>query len=205
MKKILVNTSLLIIFSILTIASIAQADKSGEWSQKKAKKWFKKQEWLYNMKLKPHESINQQELARQYQLNKKYWDEAFSFLKGHDLRTLPVGKYIVDTNNVTVAVTDEPSRDFEKTNWESHRKFIDIQCLIKGREKMGVSPVADATVTNPYNEAKDVANYTATGKYYVAEGGTYFIFFPSDAHRPNISPGEKAPIKKVVVKVRAAE
>ena len=174
-------------------------------TKSKAHKWFKKKEWLNGVTLTPHKSINELEFARQYQLNKVLWDKAFAFLKEHDLQTLPKGKYPIDGDNVFVSVTEDPSKDFDKTGWESHRKYIDVQCVIIGDEKMGKYPVSECTVTKPYDESKDVANYTAPGKFYVIPAGTFIIFFPGEAHRPNISPdGNKKVVKKIVIKVRAA-
>jgi YhcH/YjgK/YiaL family protein len=173
-------------------------------SKRQVKKWFAKKEWLAGAKLSPHETIDKQEFARQYQLNKAYWDKAFGFLRDHNLDSLPKGKYTIDGDNVTASVSIDASKDFEKTNWESHRKFIDIQCIISGEEKMGVCPVAETTVTKEYDEKKDVANYSAAGKFYIAGRGEFFIFFPADAHRPNITPGGNKVVKKIVIKVRVA-
>jgi biofilm protein TabA len=155
--------------------------------------------------LTPHKLINRKEFARQYQANKALWDEAFAFLKGRRLDTLSKGKYPIDGDNVYATVTEDPTKDFDKTNWESHRKYIDLQCVITGEERMGVCPVAAATVTKEYDEKKDLANYSAEGKQYDVPAGTFVIFFPGDAHRPNITPGGNKPVKKIVIKVRAAE
>lgn len=201
MKK---NIACTLLSFLLFLGLQLAAQQPPELSKKAAKKWFNKKEWLNGAKLKPHASINKEVLARQYQLNQAYWDEAFTFLSTHNLDSLPKGKYPIDGDNVTASVTEDPSKDFEKTNWESHRKFIDIQCIISGEEKMGVYPVAEAQVTKEYDEKKDVANYTAPGKFYVGRPGTFFIFFPSDAHRPNITPGGNKLVKKIVIKVRMA-
>jgi len=115
------------------------------------------------------------------------------------------GKYPIDGDNVFATVTEDPSKDFEKTSWESHRKYIDLQYIITGDEKMGVWPVRKAIVIKEYDEKKDVANYSAEGKFYVGTPGTFFIFFPTDAHRPNITPGGNKSVKKIVIKVRVAE
>ena len=53
-------------------------------------------------------------------------------------------------------------------------------------------------------EKKDVANYSAKEELYSAKPGTFFIFFPSDAHKPNITTGGNKPDKKIVIKVKAA-
>lgn len=197
-KKFLIGTLLVIFCSaVFTTNAQSKPDKS-------VKKWYKKKEWLNGLQLKPYSGMNVTEFARQYKLNKKYWDEAFEFLKTHDLNTIQKGKYPIDGENVYASVTMDSTKDFEKTNWESHRQYIDLQYVINGAEKIGVCPVSKATVTKEYNEKKDVANYTAEGKTYSATPGTFFLFFPSDAHRPNITPGGNKPDKKIVIKVRYA-
>ncbi len=202
MKKIFALQLLFLLFTA-SMQVMAQ-DPGGEWSKHKAKKWFKKREWLNGADLVPHPSINKKEFARQYHLNKLFWDKAFAFLAAHNLDSLPKGKYPIEGDNVTASVTEDPSKDFDKTNWESHRKFIDIQCIISGEEKMGIYPVSKSTVTKEYDEKRDAANYLASGKFYIGKPGVFFIFFPSDAHRPNITPGGNKVVKKIVIKVRVA-
>jgi len=204
MKKRLIITSVVFVFSSLLINITAQSTAKS-LSKREVKKWFKQKAWLNGLQLTPHKTINQQEFARQYQLNKIYWDKAFSFLKEHDLQTIAKGKYPIDGDNVYASVTADSSKDFNKTNWESHRKYIDLQCIITGEEKMGICPVAKATVTKEYDDKKDVANYAADGKFYIGGPGTFFIFFPTDAHRPNITPGGNKVVKKIVIKIRVAD
>ncbi|HUS01841.1 MAG TPA: YhcH/YjgK/YiaL family protein [Chitinophagaceae bacterium] len=136
---------------------------------------------------------------------KKYWDEAFDYLKNTDLSKIAKGKYPIDGDNVFASVTTDSTKNFDKTNWESHRKYIDLQYVINGEEKIGVPPVSEATVIKEYDEKRDVANYSADGKLYSATPGTYFIFFPSDAHRPNITPDNNKVVKKIVIKAKYAE
>jgi biofilm protein TabA len=203
MKKAFVLYCLLLMASVLQVNAHTVSDST--ITKAKAAKWFKKKEWLNGVSLAPHKSINKQEFARQYEINKAYWDKAFAFLKEHDLQTLAKGKYPIDGDNVFASVTEDPSKDFDKTNWESHRKYIDVQCVITGEEKMGKWPVAEVTsITKPYDEVKDLANYTAPGKFYIIPAGSFIIFFPGEAHRPNITPGGNKVVKKIVIKVRAA-
>ncbi|MBC7889533.1 MAG: YhcH/YjgK/YiaL family protein [Ferruginibacter sp.] len=191
-------------FLLFVGMQVAAQNAVTDWSKNATKKWFNKKEWLNGAQLKPHPSINKKEFARQYHLNKLYWDKAFTFLKQHNLDSLPKGKYPIDGDNVTASVTEDPTKDFENTGWESHRKFIDVQCIISGEEKMGVYPITESVVIKEYDDKKDVANYTTPGKFYIAGPGMFFIFFPSDAHRPNITPGGNKLVKKIVIKVRAA-
>jgi biofilm protein TabA len=186
---------------------VAQAQKNApeRTSKHKAKKWLKKGEWRNGLQLQPHKSVNAIEFAYQYSRNKDYWDKAFAFLRTHDLNKIEKGKYPIDGDNVSASVTADSSKNFDKTNWESHRKYIDLQYVISGEEKMGVWPVAKATVIKPYDEKKDVANYSAEGKFYAATPASFFLFFPSDAHRPNITPGGNKVVKKIVLKIKAAD
>jgi YhcH/YjgK/YiaL family protein len=74
--------------------------------------------------------------------------------------------------------------------------------VVKGKEKIGVAAVSSATVIKPYDDAKDIANYTADGKFYIATPDEFFLFFPSDAHRPSIKVNGYDTVKKLVIKIR---
>lgn len=205
MKKQLIITTALFLCSCVAINLSAQTISNKTLTKREARKWFQKEDWLGGVQLKPHKSIDVLEFAKQYQRNKKYFDEAFAFIKNNDLQKLPKGKYPIDGDHVFATITEDATKDFNKTNWESHRNYIDLQYVIEGEEKIGVSPVSKATVTKPYDKKRDAANYTAKGKIYSAVPGTFFLFFPSDAHRPNITPGGNKVVKKLVVKIEAAK
>ncbi|HEY5368305.1 MAG TPA: YhcH/YjgK/YiaL family protein [Hanamia sp.] len=199
MQKKLLFSLFILIFSGFCLQTKAQKTPT----KKENQEWFKKQEWLGGLKLKPHSSVDVQEFARQYHANKKYWDEAFAFLKNHDLSKLAPGKYPIDGDNVYASVTEDSTKDYDKSKWESHRKYIDLQYVISGEEKIGVTPVADVKVTEPYNAEKDVAHYSGPGKLYEAKPGTFFIFFPGTAHTPNITTGGNRRDQKIVIKIKS--
>jgi YhcH/YjgK/YiaL family protein len=77
--------------------------------------------------------------------------------------------------------------------------------VINGEEKIGVTDAAKLIRTVPYDPAKDLANYSGEGNFYTATPGIFFLFFPADAHRPNITTGGNKPDKKIVIKIRYAE
>ena len=70
---------------------------------------------------------------------------------------------------------------------------------------MAVAPLASAKVTDPYNDAKDVAHYDVEGTQYTANQGVFFLFFPSDAHRVNIKVDGAEHDKKLVIKINVVE
>jgi len=194
MKKI-------IFFFIVAIFSLTGFDAAAQ-SDEQVNEWYQKKEWLGGLQFTPHETINKTVFAKQYQLNKKYWDEAFAFLRNHDLDTLAVGRYNIDGDNVYAMVTENPTKDADSAKWESHHNYIDLHLVIKGEEKIGVAPATNLTVTMPYDTSKDLVNYSGEGQFYTALPGTFFLFFPGEAHRPNITTNGNKSDKKIVIKIR---
>jgi biofilm protein TabA len=194
---------LLIIFT-KALAVKAQATASNV-TQAQADKWFESHQYLNGLKLVPAESTNRIEFYKQYMANKKVWDEAFAYLKNTDLDKLLPGKYPIDGENVYASVTDNPTKPYESTAWESHRKYVDLQYVIQGAEKIAVAPVATAKITKVYDEKRDGAGYDTEGKLYEAKPGTFYLFFPPDAHRPNIKADGYEHDKKIVLKIRVID
>lgn len=201
MKKFLLLVSLFFSFSL---GHLSAQSNSNDWSKHKAKKWFKKKEWLNGLAATPHSSIDKVQFARQYHLNQAAWDKAFAYLKNTDLKTLTNGRHVIDGDNVFAIVTEAPTKDYDKTAFESHRKYIDLQYVISGEEAMAKAPDTSVTVSKPYDDATDIANYTGEGKIYTVPAGTFMLFFPTEAHRPNITPGGNKVVKKIVIKVHIA-
>lgn len=202
MKKIIAITTFLL---LVCNAEMKAQQGNEDWTERKASKWFKKKEWLNGLSVTPHPSIDKVEFARQYHLNKARWDKAFAYLKATDLTKLANGRYTIDSNYVYAIVTEAPGKDYDKTTFESHRKYIDLQYVISGEENMAKAPVTDVTVSKPYNENADLANYMGEGKIYTIPAGTFILFFPANAHRPNITPGGNKIIKKIVIKINVVQ
>jgi dihydroorotase len=167
--------------------------------------WYNSIPSANGLQLAPNKSINQLEFFRQYNKNKTWWEEAFTFLKTQNLADLKPGSYIIDTDNVIATVYEMPANEIDKVKWESHRNFNDLQYIIKGKAKMGVASVADpnAVLTVPYSYKTDSQNFSNEGgEYYDADPGTFFIFSPLEMHRPAIKVEGYDIIKKIVIKVR---
>src|SRR5690348_12212791 len=100
------------LFSLSGLQVFAQAD-SMQSVVKTTDKWFQQKEWLNGLQMQPHQSIDKATFARQYQLNKNYWDEAFAFLKNNYLQTMAPGRYAIDSNNVYAMITENPTKDLD--------------------------------------------------------------------------------------------
>lgn len=200
MKNLIISL-LLLLFAATTLS----AQSTQNWTKGKAAKWFKKKEYLNGLSATPHEAIDKVQFAQQYHLNKALWDKAFAFLKETDLSTLATGRHVIDGDNVFGLVSEAPTKDYDKTAFESHKNYIDLQFVISGEENMARVPLTHVTLDKPYNEKSDIMFYTGEGKIYTVVQNGFLIFFPSDAHRPNITPGGNKVVKKIVIKIRVAK
>jgi YhcH/YjgK/YiaL family protein len=202
MKKIVVLFILITGFIGLTRCKSSN-DPSG-WSSGKVDKWFASQEWLKGCNITPDASINKKEFAVYYFKNRERWDKAFAFLKENDLSKLEVKRYDIDGNNLYATVSEYMTKNEEDAKFEAHRKYIDIQHVINGSEQMSITPLSDRKEELvPYDPAKDVEFMTVNKtSSFEATPDKFFIFFPSDIHRPSVKINENKSVRKVVVKVR---
>ncbi len=127
--------------------------------------------------------------------------KAFDFLEREDLAELPEGKHEIEGERLFVSISKGMGRKKEDANLEIHRKYIDIQLVLSGSDKMGWKALsACKQPSTEYNAEKDIRFYKDEPQTWVkVEERSFTIFFPEDAHLPLISDGI---IHKVVVKVK---
>lgn len=124
----------------------------------------------------------------------------FEWLKNNDLENISDGKYEINKDVYVNVQTYETKAD---ADYESHKKYIDIQYMINGAEKIGVTNVETCSVKTVYDEDKDIEFSTSyDGEYISLNKGEFLILFPQDAHKPSINMDKKLSVKKAVVKVK---
>jgi YhcH/YjgK/YiaL family protein len=126
---------------------------------------------------------------------------ALHYLETTDFSEMAVGKYEVEQKEIFAIVSEYNTKNIEEAKWEAHRKYIDIQYIIKGEEKMGYAYSGSMETIESYNPEKDIIFLKGQGDYLTAKAGTFLIFFPNDAHQPCVAITDSAPVKKVVIKV----
>ncbi|WP_319501486.1 YhcH/YjgK/YiaL family protein [uncultured Draconibacterium sp.] len=152
---------------------------------------------------KPDESINMEQFKAHYKKFPERWNTTFKFLTETDLKSLPIGRIDL-SDDVYAAVSEYETKNPEDAKFESHQKYIDLQYLISGEEQIGLTNEKSMPVNQAYSEEKDITFYNYSGgKLLTADPSRYFIFFPSDKHRPCIKIGEKGMVKKVVMKIKS--
>jgi YhcH/YjgK/YiaL family protein len=131
--------------------------------------------------------------------------KALQYLSQTDFTNVEPGKYEIDGENVFALVQTYNTKPFSSGKWEAHKKYMDIQYIVSGKEKMGFTDATKVIVLEEYNEEKDYAIYKGEGNFLIAEEGHFAIFFPSDVHMPSMAINIPKEVKKVVVKVRVKE
>ena len=103
-----------------------------------------------------------------------------------------------------ILTTYNTSSDIEEKPAEAHRKFIDLQYILYGEEKIGY-----ADYRNPKMLLKeyDEGSYAEFFKriedesFFVLKKGMYAVFFPEDVHRPGVSNKEVRGVRKIIFKI----
>ncbi len=130
--------------------------------------------------------------------------QAFAFLERATKEDLPVGRYEIDGDCLYASVQEYTSKLPSEARYEAHRRYIDIQYIQVGAERMDLSYPENTEIETPYIEEKDMTffrdhNAPVQG---IVHAGEFGIFFPTDVHKPGLCvDGQPAPVKKILIKI----
>lgn len=192
--------SVLIVLSSLTLLS---AQNNENKVSKKHKQWFYGKSWMEGVNAFCDPSIDIETFAEHYRKHPQRWQKVFKYIHDNDLSSLPLGQQTLG-DDVKINVQEYTTRVPGKEQLEGHKKYIDLQYVVSGRELQGYAKLQAATETvNPYSPEKDVAHYKVPLiTYHVIGANQFTIFFPNDIHLTDIQYGEKEPVRKVVFKIQ---
>jgi YhcH/YjgK/YiaL family protein len=142
--------------------------------------------------------------SSQYEALSPRFAKAFAFLRGMSAQLAP-GRHEIAGDEVYASVQRHLTKPVAEKQYESHRKYIDIQYIHSGREIMywAPLPLLAKNVTMQYDEKGDALLYSLIpeGVPLQVSAGQFAIFYPQDGHVPSCSWGDPAEVFKVVVKV----
>ncbi|HCM1864358.1 TPA: YhcH/YjgK/YiaL family protein [Salmonella enterica subsp. houtenae serovar 43:z4,z32:-] len=131
-------------------------------------------------------------------------EQALDFLRNTDFRTQTPGVVEIDGKNIFAQIIDLTTRDAAENRPEVHRRYLDIQFLARGEEKIGVAiDTGNNQISESLLEQRDIIFYHDSEHESFIEmiPGSYALFFPQDVHRPGCNKSVATPIRKIVVKV----
>ena len=119
---------------------------------------------------------------------------AVDALDSYEANTYPLS----DGNRffVTVGTTIAP------TVGEAHRRYLDIQYIVKGQEVMGYAPLASCTPAGEFGVENDCGMYSGPFQYLTIGEGMCYVAFPEDVHMPGRHLEVPNDYVKVVVKLK---
>ncbi len=135
----------------------------------------------------------------------KKLERALEIIEDLDWETVECGKYVVD-DELFYMVQEYETKYPQEARYEAHRKYVDIQYIVKGTERMEFAETDKLKVSEPYNAETDLVFFEEPKivDACIVEAGDYRIFYPEDAHRPGLCVGEPSKVKKILAKVVVA-
>ena len=128
--------------------------------------------------------------------------KAFEYLRQTDFTTVEKGKYEIDGTDIFAIVNEYDTVDPSGEQMEAHKKYIDVQYIVKGNEQMGHAFMQEQVPSKAYDEDADYMLFGEKPSFFSSfQEDMFAIFFPSDLHMPNLRAGKQERVKKVVIKV----
>lgn len=129
--------------------------------------------------------------------------KAIDYLKSNDFVNMETGVYEIDGKNMYAQVFDAETGAVETKKPEVHEKYLDVQFLASGVEKLGFTPDTGEYEVDERFDERDLIFYKAVENegFITSTPGCFCVFFPNDIHRPAVMVNEPMTVRKVVVKV----
>lgn len=129
---------------------------------------------------------------------------ALDYLKNTDLSHMENGKYEILGDKIFFSIQDYQTKNIDEAKLEAHKKYVDIEYMIEGEEKIGICYVDECSPVSEYDENKDIVFLNANDsdvKFISLVKGEHFICTPVAAHMSSLTLDNPSHVKKAVVKV----
>jgi YhcH/YjgK/YiaL family protein len=134
-----------------------------------------------------------------YTVNAKF-KRAFDYIQQLDMDSIPAGRYEIDGENMYALVQEYNTKLKEQGVWEAHRRYIDLQYVVRGAEGIGYANI-NQLGQGEYDITRDFLPLHGNGDLVTLHSGSFVLLLPEDAHMPGMAIGSPAPVKKIVIKI----
>lgn len=130
-------------------------------------------------------------------------DKAAEFLCAFANGEIKDGHYDIDGDRIFANVSSySPTELRDDMLFEAHRKYIDLQAVLAGGERIDWAPLSTLSEEREeYSKGGDAAFYSGDAHINVRlKAGEFVLLLPSDAHKPCINSGFET-VTKAVIKI----
>lgn len=133
-----------------------------------------------------------------------YAKDIMSFISEFKKTDMKPDRYDIHGDELFAAVSRYDTEPREQRKFESHRKYIDLQIVLDGKEEMDWAPIDLLDVTSSeFEKGGDIAFYEGDSLSTITLGGDQCaVLFPEDGHRPNIMHKKSDNVLKIVFKIK---
>jgi biofilm protein TabA len=130
-------------------------------------------------------------------------ERALDYLAVTDFSALEDGKHAIEDDEIYAILMTYDSEPERARSFEAHRKYLDVQYILSGREIIYWAPMEELSPKGEYSEEKDVVFLSGDARTRLQlTSGSFAVFYPEDAHKPNCAWDDPQRVRKAVVKVR---
>ena len=100
--------------------------------------------------------------------------------------SLENGSYDVGYNRIKMNVGKYFTKREEDKFWESHKKYLDVQIMIDGSERVAINNIRNMRQKS-FDSERDLVILEGNKLFdIVIENGDVLVFFPNDVHKPEL-------------------
>jgi len=134
----------------------------------------------------------------------KDWDKAFAVIEEWLSKPIPEGANVsLEDDGIKLVMQTYKTVPETEKKFEGHRKNIDIQFMVEGKEIIYYANNKDLEVVVPYSEERDHMSFgdsPAKSPIHLSPR-TFAVFFPDDGHKTQIQWGESCDAIKIIAKL----
>lgn len=124
-----------------------------------------------------------------------------AFLQSTDFSKMDFSVPVYIREGISCTVSRYETVREEAGVWEAHRRYVDLQCVLSGEEKIGITQTGQSRITD-YLEERDFLSLEGEATAWVTlKPGMALCLFPNDAHMAKIQAKGPAFVTKAVFKI----
>lgn len=130
------------------------------------------------------------------------------YISSIEHKNLPLGRHEIpgfDPKLAWFVLLEYEKEALENFNPEVHKNYSDLQIILEGTEMMAWSiDTGNHQPSEPYLEQRDLQYYKFEGielNFFKAVVNQFYLFTPNIVHVTNITDGNEAKVRKLVVKI----